>query len=97
MKTFREGIQDYLALRRGLGFKLKKHSRMLEEFASFLEHAGALCLNVPTGFAVGDAPRTYTAGGMGHAVERGARIRALLECYGPNGLRFRRSTDDVPV
>jgi integrase len=42
MKTFREAIQDYLTLRRGLGFKLKKHSRMLEEFASFLEHAGAL-------------------------------------------------------
>jgi len=44
MKTFREAIQDYLTLRRGLGFKLKKHSRMLEEFASFLEHAGALCI-----------------------------------------------------
>ena len=42
MKTFREAIQDYLTLRRGLGFKLKKHSRMLEEFASFLEQAGAL-------------------------------------------------------
>lgn len=42
MKTFREAIQDYLTLRRGLGFKLKKHSRMLEEFVSFLEHAGAL-------------------------------------------------------
>jgi integrase len=42
MKTFREAIQDYLTLRRGLGFKLKKHSRMLEEFASFLEQKGAL-------------------------------------------------------
>ena len=42
MKTFREAIQDYLTLRRGLGFKLKKHSRMLEEFASFLEQKSAL-------------------------------------------------------
>jgi len=42
MKTFREAIQGYLTLRRGLGFKLKKHSRMLEEFASFLEQKGAL-------------------------------------------------------
>jgi len=40
MKTLKEAIQDYLALRRGLGFKLKKHSRFLEEFALFLEHAG---------------------------------------------------------
>jgi integrase/recombinase XerD len=37
MKTVREAVGDYLALRRGLGFKLKKHQRFLEEFASFLE------------------------------------------------------------
>jgi len=37
MKTVREAVNDYLALRRGLGFKLKKHKRLLEEFASFLE------------------------------------------------------------
>jgi integrase/recombinase XerD len=41
MKTLKEAIRDYLALRRDLGFKLKKHSRLLEEFASFLEQAGA--------------------------------------------------------
>ena len=41
MKTLKEAIQDYLVLRRGLGFKLKKHSRFLEDFASFLDQAGA--------------------------------------------------------
>ena len=40
MKTLKEAIQDYLVLRRGLGFKLKKHSRLLKEFALFLEQAG---------------------------------------------------------
>jgi integrase/recombinase XerD len=40
MKVLAEAIEDYLALRRGLGFKLKRHSRCLMEFASFLEHAG---------------------------------------------------------
>jgi integrase/recombinase XerD len=37
MKTVREAVIDYLALRRGLGFKLKKHQRFLQEFVSFLE------------------------------------------------------------
>jgi integrase/recombinase XerD len=37
MKTVREAVGNYLALRRSLGFKLKKHQRLLEEFASFLE------------------------------------------------------------
>ncbi len=41
MTTLKEAMQDYLVLRRGLGFKLKKHSRCLKEFASFLEQAGA--------------------------------------------------------
>jgi site-specific recombinase XerD len=41
MKALKEGIQDYLILRRGLGFKLKKHSRFLNEFALFLEQADA--------------------------------------------------------
>ena len=46
MKALKEAIQDYLALRRGLGFKLKKHSRVLDEFASFLEHADSSRITV---------------------------------------------------
>jgi integrase/recombinase XerD len=41
MNALQEAIQDYLALRRGLGFKLKKHSRFLNEFALFLEQLDA--------------------------------------------------------
>src|ERR1700751_66351 len=37
MNDLKEAIEDYLALRRGLGFKLKKHTRFLEEFALFLQ------------------------------------------------------------
>jgi hypothetical protein len=40
MNDLKEMIKDYLALRRGLGFKLKKHTRFLEEFAAFLRKAG---------------------------------------------------------
>ena len=40
MKTLREAVGDYLAIRRCLGFKLKKHQRFLEEFALFLEQEG---------------------------------------------------------
>jgi integrase/recombinase XerD len=36
VNDLKEAIEDYLALRRGLGFKLKKHTRFLEEFALFL-------------------------------------------------------------
>ena len=82
MKTLKEAIQDYLALRRSLGFKLKKHSRFLEEFA-FSRTSGRVADHHPTGIAMGDATTAHPTGGMGRPVERGAWIRAPLECYGP--------------
>lgn len=42
MSGVKEAVAEYLALRRALGFKLKKHARMLNEFAAFLEGQGAL-------------------------------------------------------
>jgi len=41
MKTLRTAVQEYLALRRGLGFKLKQNQRFLEDFLSFLEQENA--------------------------------------------------------
>lgn len=40
MTTLREGAEDYLALRRGLGFKLKRHGRFVREFTAWLENHG---------------------------------------------------------
>ena len=36
-----EAVSDYLTIRRALGFKLVEHQRLLPQFASFLEQAGA--------------------------------------------------------
>jgi len=37
MNTLRDGLQDYLALRRGLGYKMHDAGRLLPRFVSFLE------------------------------------------------------------
>src|SRR6266566_5164915 len=37
MNTLRQAVDDYLELRRGLGFKLVNHGACLGEFVSFLE------------------------------------------------------------
>lgn len=37
MNTFREAVQDYLDLRRGLGFKLQEAAKALTDFVAFLE------------------------------------------------------------
>ncbi len=41
MKPLRQAIDDYIALRRSLGFKLRRMSEGLREFAVFLEQKAA--------------------------------------------------------
>ena len=40
MRSLREGAEDYLALRRGLGFKLKRPARFVRNFVESLEKRG---------------------------------------------------------
>ena len=54
MSALDQAVNDYLALRRGLGFKLEMHGRVLPQFAEFLEQreatliSTALALEFPT-------------------------------------------------
>ena len=41
MSTLRQAVQDYIEMRRGLGFKLHEAGRGLIDFAAFLEHNDA--------------------------------------------------------
>jgi integrase/recombinase XerD len=50
MKTLRQAVGEYLALRRSLGFKLQDHERCLREFISFLNKKRATHLS--TGLAL---------------------------------------------
>ena len=47
MNPLAKGIRDYLALRRGLGFKLVRHEAGLKEFASFLARKRSLTSPLP--------------------------------------------------
>lgn len=46
MNEFRHAIEDYLALRRALGYKLKEHGALLHSFASFLEGQKAVSITM---------------------------------------------------
>lgn len=41
MKTLQEGVEDYIAIHRALGFKLHRKERLLFDFISFLQEEGA--------------------------------------------------------
>ena len=42
MTALSQAVEDYLELRRGLGFKLREYGECLHEFVSFLSERGAL-------------------------------------------------------
>jgi integrase len=46
MTTFAEHVDDYLRLRRALGFKLDEHARLLPKFAAHLDATGAKSITV---------------------------------------------------
>lgn len=46
MTTFSEHVEDYLRLRRALGFKLEEHARLLRKFAMHLEAVAAEVITI---------------------------------------------------
>jgi hypothetical protein len=82
MKTLREGAQDYLRMRRGLGFKLQHHERRLRRFVTFMEQQYAshitseLALN---GHATCRCAIRYEW----RVAHLGARFHTLLQRRGP--------------
>ncbi len=54
MTPFAEHVDDYLRLRRALGFKLEEHARLLPKFAAHLDAIGAevVTIDVALGWAV---------------------------------------------
>lgn len=51
MITFRQHVDDYVQLRRALGFKLDEHARLLRKFAVHLEVSGAEFVTIETALA----------------------------------------------
>lgn len=56
MSALRRHLEDYLALRRGLGFKLGRPARILEGFVGYLEQAGAATVTTGHALAWATAP-----------------------------------------
>jgi integrase len=59
---FRQAAADYLAIRRGLGFKLQGYDRLLADFLGYLERSGASAITVQAAVAWATAPAGASAG-----------------------------------
>jgi integrase/recombinase XerD len=57
MSTLRNAIANYLRLRRGLGFKLAGHGRLLASFADYLDQAGISTITTAAALAWATLPQ----------------------------------------
>jgi integrase/recombinase XerD len=71
MTALGQNVDDYLAVRRGLGFKLTREQRMLNRFVAFMDDAGASTVTVDLSVRWATMPT-----GVGHAY-LAQRMRAV--------------------
>jgi integrase/recombinase XerD len=93
MSPLAQAVDDYLALRRGLGYKLTEHGRVLPQFAAFLQQRGEPLITTALAlqFAMQPAQGSVVWWHQRLAIVRGfARyLQAIERC--PTCIRRRRS------
>ena len=57
MNRLHERVEQYLAIRRSLGFKLEDHGRLLPQFVTYLDERGAATLTVEAALAWATTPQ----------------------------------------
>jgi len=57
MRSLHERVEQYLAIRRSLGFKLEDHGRLLPQFIDYLDQCGVTTLTVETALAWATKPQ----------------------------------------
>ena len=77
MNALQRRREDYLRIRRAIGFKLEKGDRLRSQFVDYLERVGRRDDHRRARVAVGDAARPPQPGLPGQATARGARVRAV--------------------
>ena len=71
MTALAQHVEDYLAIRRGLGFKLRAERRLLADFAAFMQSVGQSTVTVDVALQWATMPT-----GVGHAY-LAQRMRAV--------------------
>ena len=82
MSTLREASEQYLQLRRDLGYKLRGAGRLLQNFVAFAEREGASHVTTDLALRWAQQPVGRPAGDLGFAPPGGAPFRRLAQRLG---------------
>ena len=92
MSALQAHVDEYLRLRRALGFKLERDGRLLGQLVAYLEAAGASTVTTRAGDLVGATARRRAPEPVGEAAADRARVRRLPADDRPERPRSRRRT-----
>ena len=88
----RDGLADYLALRRALGYRLARPEKLLGQFLDHLEQAGEATITVAAALDWARQPANGALELVGLPAVGGARLRHLPARPGPGASRCRPRT-----
>ena len=80
MNTLRQAVQEYLSMRRHLGFKLREAGKGLLDFVAFMEQHRATYITQALALAWAQQPAERSTGALGTATELRTRICPLSQC-----------------
>jgi integrase/recombinase XerD len=84
MTALREALGGYLDLRRGMGFKLDRDARLLAQFISYLEEAGAAAVTVDSAVAWATLPPGASPGWLAFRMSVARGFAAYLHTLDPS-------------
>ena len=84
MTALRAVLAGYLDLRRGMGFKLERDARLLAQFISYLEEAGAATVTVDSAVAWATLPAGASPGWLAFRMSVARGFAAYLHTLDPS-------------
>jgi hypothetical protein len=82
MNSLDQALNEYIAIRRALGFELREVAGCLRNFVTFLKTEGASYITKEFSTPLGDSARGSSALHMGLAFGYGSALRRLAQCDG---------------
>ena len=96
MSALRQAAEDYLRIRRALGFKMENAGRLLPQFLDYLESVGAETITTEHAVRWATLPSAANPVWWGLRLTRRPRVRALPADDRPDARSCRRSASCPP-
>ena len=83
MSNLRAELDNYLAIRRAVGFKLHRTGLLLADFVGYLEESQSDTITTDSALAWASLPQNGSSEWWGYRLSAGAGVRSSPPCHRP--------------